>query len=146
MRPNPEQHLSESDEALPASQKIRDHSALQTAVASPGSTKCELRRTIPNRTLCRPRTSKLSLCRARRSIFSALRPIGFLLSVGTTHLCRCSRKSLRGNGCGRLLPLTSFCSVAQSCLTLCNPIDCSTPGFPIFHHLLELAQTRVLSR
>ena len=34
-------------------------------------------------------------------------------------------------------------SVAQSCLTLCNPMDCSTPGFPVHHHLLELAQTHV---
>ena len=31
--------------------------------------------------------------------------------------------------------------VAQSCLTLCDPIDCSTPGFPVLHHLPELAQT-----
>ena len=37
----------------------------------------------------------------------------------------------------------SFSSVAQSCLTLCNPMDCSTPGFPVLHHLLELAQTHV---
>ena len=35
------------------------------------------------------------------------------------------------------------CSVAQSCPTLCNPLDCSTPGFPVLHHLLELAQTHV---
>ena len=35
------------------------------------------------------------------------------------------------------------CSVAQSCLTLCDPMDCSTPGFPVLHHLLELAQTHV---
>ena len=35
------------------------------------------------------------------------------------------------------------CSVAQSCPTPCNPMDCSTPGFPILHHLLELAQTHV---
>ena len=35
------------------------------------------------------------------------------------------------------------CSVIQSCLTLCNPMDCSTPGFPVLHHLLELAQTHV---
>ena len=34
-------------------------------------------------------------------------------------------------------------SVAQSCPTLCNPMDCSTPGFPVLHHLLELAQTHV---
>ena len=31
----------------------------------------------------------------------------------------------------------------QSCLTLCDPIDCSTPDFPVLHHLLELAQTHV---
>jgi len=35
------------------------------------------------------------------------------------------------------------CSVAQSCPTLCNPMDCSTPGFPVLHQLQELAQTRV---
>ena len=35
------------------------------------------------------------------------------------------------------------CSVIQLCLTLCEPIYCSMPGFPVFHHLLELAQTYV---
>ena len=35
------------------------------------------------------------------------------------------------------------CSVAQSDLTLCNPTDCNTTGFPVLHHLLELAQTHV---
>jgi len=39
--------------------------------------------------------------------------------------------------------LNQFSSVAQSCLTLCNPMDCSTPGFPVHHQLLELAQTHV---
>ena len=42
--------------------------------------------------------------------------------------------------------LTSFCcSIAQSCLTLCNPIDCSTLVlfFPVLHHLPELAQTHI---
>ena len=38
---------------------------------------------------------------------------------------------------------TCCCSVSQSCPTLCNPIDCSTPGFPDVHHVLELAQTYV---
>ena len=38
---------------------------------------------------------------------------------------------------------TSHRSVAQSCPTLCNPMDCSTPGFPVLHHLPELVQTRV---
>ena len=35
------------------------------------------------------------------------------------------------------------CSVAQSCLTLCRPMDCSMPGFAVLHHLPELAQTHV---
>ena len=36
-----------------------------------------------------------------------------------------------------------FSSVAQSCLTLCNPVDCSTPVFPGHHQLSEFAQTHV---
>ena len=35
------------------------------------------------------------------------------------------------------------CSVAQPCPTLCNSMDCSTPGFPVLHYLLELAQIHV---
>ena len=35
------------------------------------------------------------------------------------------------------------CLVAQSCPTLCYPMDCSTPGFPVLHHLPEFAQTHV---
>ena len=36
-----------------------------------------------------------------------------------------------------------FSSVPQSCLTLCNSMDCSTPGFPVHHQLLEFTQTLV---
>ena len=36
-----------------------------------------------------------------------------------------------------------FSSVAQSCLTLCDPMDCSTPGFPVQNQIPELAQTHV---
>ena len=36
-----------------------------------------------------------------------------------------------------------FSSVAQSCLTLCDPMDCSMPGFPVHHQLLELMQIHV---
>jgi len=36
-----------------------------------------------------------------------------------------------------------FCSVAQSCPTLCHPIDCSTPGLPVHHQLPEPTQTHV---
>ena len=36
-----------------------------------------------------------------------------------------------------------FSSVAQSRLTLYNSMDCSTPGLPVHHQVLELAQSRV---
>ena len=36
-----------------------------------------------------------------------------------------------------------FSSVTQSCPTLCEPTDCSTPGSPVHHQLLELAQTHI---
>ena len=34
--------------------------------------------------------------------------------------------------------------IAKSCLTLCDPMNCSMPGFPVHHYLLEFAQTHVL--
>ena len=36
-----------------------------------------------------------------------------------------------------------ICSVSQSCPTLCDPKDCSTPGFPVLHHLPKVAQNHV---
>ena len=36
-----------------------------------------------------------------------------------------------------------FSSDAKSCLTICNPMDWSMPGFPVHHQLLELDQTHV---
>ena len=36
-----------------------------------------------------------------------------------------------------------FSSVVQSCLTLCDPMDCSMPGFPVHHQHLELAEIHV---
>ena len=61
------------------------------------------------------------------SLFSFYNPVMQLL----THLML----SLRSPCC--------FCSVTQSCLTLCNPMDCSTPGCPVVHYLLEFAQIHV---
>ena len=37
--------------------------------------------------------------------------------------------------------LYQFSSVSQLCLTLCNPMDSSMPGFPVHHQLPELTQT-----
>ena len=41
-----------------------------------------------------------------------------------------------------LLLLLLF-KVAKSCLTLCGPMDCSMPGSPVLHYLLEFSQTHV---
>ena len=49
----------------------------------------------------------------------------------------------------KLLLLNSFklwwfcCSVSQWCPTLCNPMDCNMPAFPVLHHLPEIAQPQV---
>ena len=52
--------------------------------------------------------------------------------------CLCTRlSSIETN------PELQFSSVAQLCLTLCNPISCSMPGSPVHRQLLELAQTHV---
>ena len=42
-----------------------------------------------------------------------------------------------------IISSVQFSSVAQSCPTFCNPMDCSTPGFPVHHQFLELAQSHV---
>ena len=41
------------------------------------------------------------------------------------------------------LSSSSNSSVTQLCPTLCNSMDCSTPGFPVHHQLLELAETHI---
>ena len=52
-------------------------------------------------------------------------------------MCYCLRQY------ARVASPSQFNSVAQSCLTLCDPMDCSTPGFPVHHQLPELVQTHV---
>ena len=42
-----------------------------------------------------------------------------------------------------LSPMQSVSSVVQACPTLCDPMDCSMPGFPVHHQLPELAPTHV---
>ena len=41
------------------------------------------------------------------------------------------------------IKISSVSSVAQSCPTVCDPMDCSAPGFPVYYQLLELAQTHL---
>ena len=42
-----------------------------------------------------------------------------------------------------LFSSVQFSSVTPSCPTLCYPMNCSTPGLPVHHHLLEFTQTHV---
>ena len=46
-------------------------------------------------------------------------------------------------GESQALLLPQFSAVAQSCLTLCNPMHCSMPGLPVHQQLQEFTQTRV---
>ena len=53
-------------------------------------------------------------------------------------------EDLEGNSEDKAMaPSVQFSSVAQSCPTLCDPMDCSTPGFSVYHQLPKLAQTHV---
>ena len=64
--------------------------------------------------------------------------------VATVHGVTKSRTRLSVWACVLFkLPLFIISSVTQSRPTLCDPMDCSTPGFPVHHQLLELIQTHV---
>ena len=68
--------------------------------------------------------------------------------LGLKHHKLVEERSITTAGSGRSQHLEVLggcccCSASQSCLTVCNPMDCSTPGFLVLHHLLELAQTHV---
>ena len=56
------------------------------------------------------------------------------------HATRTKKKKANAPGSAHSL---GCCSVVQSCLTLCKPMDCSTPEFPVLHHLPEFTQIRV---
>ena len=45
--------------------------------------------------------------------------------------------------CLKKICITQFSSVAQSCPTLCDPMDCSTPGLLVHRQLLEFTETRI---
>ena len=68
-----------------------------------------------------------------RSIFSFMENLHTVLHSGYTNVATPHSHQQ----CG------SCCSVTQLYPTFCSPMDCSTPGFPVLHHLLELAQTHV---
>ena len=58
---------------------------------------------------------------------------------------KCTRSSRRRQvgGVGVFFFPPQFSSIAQSCLTLCDPMNRCTPGLPVYHQLLEFTQTNV---
>ena len=75
--------------------------------------------------------------------------------AGTVHMTFISLTTGQALGvCPQLLPghlgflkrgfsSVQFISAARSCLALCDPMDCSTPGLPVHHQLPEITQTHV---
>ena len=55
----------------------------------------------------------------------------------------CPGSGWKGDLGGLLTSSVQFSSVAQLCPTLCDPMNCSTLGFPVHHHLPEFTQTHV---
>ena len=64
----------------------------------------------------------------------------FAWNICLKKFCHCWKWSLKRN-CLSTLTITS--TVTQSCPTLCDTMDCSTPGLPVHCQLSELAQTHV---
>ena len=60
-----------------------------------------------------------------------------------THQVYIQLRRLSSNFLSLILPFQSVSSVAQSCLTLCNPMNPSTPGLPVHYQLPEFTQTHV---
>ena len=59
------------------------------------------------------------------------------------YLFRCTRSYSHMGSSIFIVASVLFGSVAQSCPSLLNPMNCSTPGFPVRHQLLEFTQTRI---
>ena len=60
-------------------------------------------------------------------------------------LLKCALKTFQDHMLDHKTSLNAFQfnSVTQSCLTLCDPLDCSMTSFPVHHQLPELAQVHV---
>ena len=78
---------------------------------------------------------------------SSVSSVLFQCQVRLKHHKLVEERSITTDGSGHSQHLEVLggccCSASQSCLTVRNPMDCSTPGFLVLHHLLELAQTHV---
>ena len=69
-----------------------------------------------------------------------------ILRTTTMVLSRYQHNFVMTHGLQNRFSSVQFSSVAQSCRTLCNPMDCSMPGLPVHHQLPEFTQTHVHCR
>ena len=84
-------------------------------------------------------TSHLSRGLAPSNQFSSTRPSDCSKTQNLSSLCSSNPSMAYSTSVSSV----HFSSVTQLCLTLCDPMDCSTRGFPLLHQLLELAQIHV---
>ena len=89
-------------------------------------------------TVPRNNTNALCHCSKKCSNF-AIKEIGSLLLF---RILKGESKS-GNNFPGEEYTSVQFSSVVQLCPTLCNPMNCSTPGLPVHHHLPEFTQAHV---
>ena len=79
--------------------------------------------------------------------FNTMCKASFISKLFASSICHSSWKSepieVLINSFSHIFRSLSLSSVAQSCPTLCNPMDCSKPGFPVHRQLTEIAQTHV---
>ena len=67
----------------------------------------------------------------------------FLYSMGGFVILHRNHRLSSSNHLRSTGEMNCCCSVTKSCLTLCSPMDCSTPSSPVLHHPQEFAQTHV---
>ena len=67
--------------------------------------------------------------------------LGVLLSMGPWTTGQIA--SPWSQPCSQPCHFYHYCCSFAWCVRLCTPVDCSSPSFPVLHHLLELAQTHV---
>ena len=85
----------------------------------------------------------------KRKAFSMIFFLTALLSYNShiIHFCHLNciySEWLCSSVCAAIITINfQFSSVIQSCPTLCDPMDCSTPGLPVHHQLPEFTQTHV---
>ena len=91
-----------------------------------------------------------SLLQHQSSKASIFQCVAFF-TIQLSHPYRTTRKTIaltRWNFVDKVMSLLfnmlcQFSSVTQSCLTLCNSMNCNTPGLPVHHQLPEFTQTHV---